>query len=221
MFGAAVGRAGGALTVDASAWDERYRGAEYVWAVEPNRFVAEQVLPLAPGRALDLGAGEGRNAVWLAGRGWDVTAVDFSAEGMAKADRLAADHGVGITTEVADVLAFPVEPAAWDLVLLSYLQLPTDERLDVVRRGAAGVAAGGTLLVVAHDRSNLERGYGGPQYPEVLYDVDETVAAVAAAAAGPPAGDLAPVVATVVGRPVTKDGVDHVALDTLVVARRK
>lgn len=203
--------------MDAAAWDERYQVAEYVWALEPNRFVAEQVLPLEPGRALDLAAGEGRNTVWLAGRGWDVTAVDFAAEGMAKADRLADDHGVGITTVVADVLTYAIEPAAFDLVLLSYLQLPTDERLDVVRRSAAGVAPGGTLLIVAHDRSNLDRGYGGPQYPEVLYDVDETVAAIAEADVDDP---LRPVVATVVGRTVTKDGVDHVALDTLVVARR-
>lgn len=206
--------------MDPATWDERYRVAEYVWAIEPNRFVAEQVLPLEPGRALDLAAGEGRNAVWLAGRGWDVTAVDFSAEGMAKADLLADDHGVGINTVVADVLTYAIEPAAWDLVLLSYLQLPTDERLEVLHRAAAGVAAGGTLLIVAHDRTNLDRGYGGPQYPEVLYDVDETVAAIASASGS---GDepLEPVVATVVGRTVTKDGVAHVALDTLVVARRR
>lgn len=207
--------------MDATDWDRRYEGADYVWAVEPNRFVAEQVLPLTPGRALDLGAGEGRNAVWLAGRGWGATAVDFSAAGMAKADRLAADHGVAVTTVVADVLTHEVEAQAWDLVLLSYLQLPTVERLDVVRRAAGGVAPGGTLLVVAHDRTNLERGHGGPQDPDVLYDADETVAAIAAAEVD----DLVPVVATVVGRLVrpSSEGDDdggHVALDTLVVARR-
>ena len=202
--------------MDATDWDRRYEGADYVWAIEPNRFVAEQVLPLAPGRALDLGAGEGRNTVWLATRGWDATAVDFSAAGMAKADRLAADHGVTVTTVIADALAHEVEPQAWDLVLLSYLQLPTVERLAVVSRAAAGVAPGGTLLIVAHDRINLERGYGGPQDPDVLYDVDETVAAIAAADPG-----LTPVVATVVGRLVQKDDGERVALDTLVVARRR
>jgi len=203
--------------MDAADWDRRYEGADYVWEVEPNRFVAEQVLPLAPGRALDLGAGEGRNSVWLATRGWEATAVDFSAAGMAKAERLAADHGVTVTTVVADALTYEVGAGAWDLVLLSYLQLPTDERLAVVRRAAAGVAPGGTLLVVAHDRTNLERGSGGPQDPAVLYDVDETVGAIAAAAVE----GLEPVVATVVGRLVTKDDGDHVALDTLVVARQR
>ena len=202
--------------MDATDWDRRYEGADYVWAIEPNRFVAEQVLPLAPGRALDMGAGEGRNTVWLATRGWDATAVDFSAAGMAKAERLAADHGVTVTTVVADALAHEVGAQAWDLVLLSYLQLPTDERLAVVASAAAGVAPGGTMLIVAHDRTNLERGYGGPQDPDVLYDVDETVAAIAAADPG-----LTPVVATVVGRLVEKDDGEHVALDTLVVARRR
>ncbi len=202
--------------MDAANWDRRYEGADYLWAIEPNRFVAEQVLPLVPGRALDLGAGEGRNAVWLATRGWDATAVDFSAAGMAKAVRLAADHGVTVTTVVADVLAHEVGARAWDLALLSYLQLPTAERLAVVASAAAGVAPGGTLLIVAHDRSNLERGHGGPQDADVLYDVDETVAAIAAADPG-----LTPVVATVVGRLVEKDDGEHVALDTLVVARRR
>ena len=202
--------------MDATDWDRRYEGADYVWAIEPNRFVAEQVLPLVPGRALDLGAGEGRNTVWLATRGWDATAVDFSAAGMAKAGRLAADHGVTVTTVVADALTYEVGAQAWDLVVLSYLQLPTAERLAVVASAAAGVAPGGTLLVVAHDRTNLERGYGGPQDPDVLYDVDETVAAIAAADPG-----LTPVVATVVGRLVEKEDGEHVALDTLVVARRR
>lgn len=203
--------------MDAADWDRRYEGVDYVWEVEPNRFVAEQVLPLTPGRALDLGAGEGRNTVWLATRGWDATAVDFSAAGMAKAERLAGDHGVTVTTVVANALTYDVGDAAWDLVLLSYLQLPTHERLAVVRRAVAGVAPGGTLLVVAHDRINLERGYGGPQDPDVLYDVDETVAAIA----GTGVDGIEPVVRTVVGRVVTKDDGEHVALDTLVVARRR
>ncbi|MCB1014900.1 MAG: class I SAM-dependent methyltransferase [Acidimicrobiales bacterium] len=200
--------------MDAADWDRRYEGADYVWEIEPNRFVAAHVLPLVPGRALDLGAGEGRNAVWLAGRGWAATAVDFSAAGLAKGERLAADHGVAIATEVADVRTYDVSEGAWDLVLLSYLQLPTAERLDVVARAARGVAPGGTLLVVAHDRSNLERGHGGPQDPDVLYEVDETLAALD----GTP---LTPAVATVVGRSVVKDDGEHVALDTLVVAQRR
>ena len=71
-------------------WDERYRADELIWKVEPNRFLVEEVAGLVPGRALDLACGEGRNALWLAERGWQVTAVDFSAVGLEKARRLAS-----------------------------------------------------------------------------------------------------------------------------------
>ena len=197
--------------MDAAAWDERYQGSEYLWAIDPNRFVAAHTLPLRPGRALDLAAGEGRNAVWLATRGWQVTAVDFSAVGMAKADRLAEDHGVTVETVVADVTTHPFDDEAWDLVVIAYLQLPAQGRQGVVTRAAGALAPGGSLVLVAHDRENLERGHGGPQSPDVLYDADETVGWL---------GDLDVAVATVVGRPVPGEGVEHVALDTLVVARR-
>jgi SAM-dependent methyltransferase len=197
--------------MDARGWDKRYEGAEYLWAVEPNRFVAEHTLPLVPGRALDLAAGEGRNAVWLATKGWQVTALDFSAVGMAKADRLAADHGVDVETVVADVLTHPFEDERWDLVVVAYLQLPEAERRDVVTRAATALAPGGTIVIVAHDLHNLERGWGGPQSPEVLYRAAETAGWL---------GGLDVVVRTVVGRVVPGAEEDHVALDTLVVARR-
>jgi SAM-dependent methyltransferase len=197
--------------VDAAVWDERYGGREYLWAIEPNRFVAEHTLPLAPGRALDLAAGEGRNAVWLATRGWTVTAVDFSAVGMAKADRLAADHGVDVETVVADVLTHPFEQDQWDLVVVAYLQLAEPERRAVITRAGSALAAGGTIVIVAHDLDNLERGWGGPQSSEVLYRAEETAAWLEG---------LDVVVQTVVGRVVPGEEEDHVALDTLVVARR-
>jgi SAM-dependent methyltransferase len=197
--------------VDAAVWDERYGGTEYLWAVEPNRFVAEQTLPLVPGRALDLAAGEGRNAVWLATRGWRVTAVDFSAVGMAKAERLAADHGVDVETVVADVLTHPFEEDQWDLVVVAYLQLAEPARRAVITRAGTALAPGGTIVIVAHDLDNLEQGWGGPQSPEVLYRAEETAAWLEG---------LDVVVQTVVGRVVPGEEEDHVALDTLVVARR-
>ena len=77
--------------MDAEAWDERYADSELVWSVEPNQFVAAECADLPPGRALDLAAGEGRNSIWLARRGWDVTAVDFSQAGLDKGRRLAGE----------------------------------------------------------------------------------------------------------------------------------
>ena len=202
----------GRAAMDAAAWDARYAEAEPVSTAAPNRFLVEVAEDLAPGRALDLAAGAGRNAVWLARRGWEVTAVDFAAEGLRRAEALAADHGVQITTVHADLADHHPPEAAFDLVVLAYLQVPEDPMAAIVARAAAAVAPGGTLLVVAHDRSNLERGHGGPSRPEVL----TTVAGVTAAI-----GALEIVRAEVAERPVDTPEGGRVALDTLVVARRQ
>lgn len=167
-------------TVDRHAWDERYSAAGLVWTARPNRFLVAEALPLAPGRALDLAAGEGRNAVWLAERGWAVTAVDFSGVGLAKGREMAARHGVAVDWRRADLRGWLPPEAAFDLVCVLYLQVPDGERAPVMRAAAAAVAAGGTLLVVAHDPANLTEGVGGPRDPAVLYGPDDVVADLAA-----------------------------------------
>ncbi|HSL16795.1 MAG TPA: class I SAM-dependent methyltransferase [Methylomirabilota bacterium] len=159
--------------MDREDWNRRYREKGLVWSAEPNRFLVEEVADLAPGRALDLGAGEGRNAIWLAERGWRVTAVDFSEVALEKARRIAAEREVGIETVRADLTGYRPEPAAFDLVLLLYLHLPPPEMAGVVDGAARAVASGGTFLLIGHDRTNLERGHGGPRSPEVLYDAQE------------------------------------------------
>lgn len=160
--------------MDAAAWDERYRERELVWSGEPNVFVAEEVADLPPGRALDLAAGEGRNAIWLAQRGWQVEAVEFSSVALEKASALATQAGVALTLTLADLTeAPPLEPA--DLVLLAYLHLPKPASRRALRHAASLVRAGGTFLLVAHARRNLAAGYGGPQDPDVLPEVHELV----------------------------------------------
>jgi SAM-dependent methyltransferase len=160
-------------------WDERYAGTEFVWSAEPNRRLVAEVSELPPGRALDLACGEGRNAVWLAGRGWRVTAVDFSAAGLAKAERLASSRQLGVDWVLADLLEYEPGAGGFDLVVALYLQLPADERRLVLGRAAAAVAPGGTLLVLGHDLLNLTEGHGGPTNPEVLFTPDDVVADVA------------------------------------------
>jgi 2-polyprenyl-3-methyl-5-hydroxy-6-metoxy-1,4-benzoquinol methylase len=155
--------------VDREEWNERYAGAELVWSAQANRFLVAEVESLPPGRALDLACGEGRNAVWLAERGWSVTGVDFADVGLAKARRLAAARGVEVEWVDADVLDWEPPAAAFDLVVLLYLQLPVHERRVVHGRAAAAVASGGTLLVVAHHATNPADGYGGPKDPAVLF----------------------------------------------------
>jgi ubiquinone/menaquinone biosynthesis C-methylase UbiE len=162
--------------VDAKGWDERYAASELVWSAEPNRFVAEVCAGLAPGRALDLACGEGRNAIWLAQRGWTVTASDFSRVGLEKGQRL-ADHA-GVADRIAWVVADATRtdwPAEHDLVVLAYLQLVEDERRAAHERAFGALQPGGTLLVVAHDTSNLTQGTGGPQDASVLMTADDVL----------------------------------------------
>ncbi|HUY48070.1 MAG TPA: class I SAM-dependent methyltransferase [Streptosporangiaceae bacterium] len=197
------------MRMDQQQWDERYAIADLVWSAEPNRFVAAELAALAPGRALDLGAGEGRNAIWLAERGWQVTAVDFSAVGLGKAAKLAASRGVNPTWVQADLLEYEPEQAAYDLVLVAYLHLTAASFADVLRRASAALAPGGTLLVVGHDRDNIAQGYGGPQDPGILHTAESVVAALPG---------LRIVRAEQVRRPVHEDG--PVAIDTVVRAER-
>lgn len=193
--------------MDAAAWNERYAAAELVWGAPPNRWVAEELTGAAAGRALDLACGEGRNALWLAAHGWQVTAVDFSAVAIGKARDL--DTRQLVTWVEADATTYLSEPV--DLVLLCYLQLPAAERRLAVRSAAAALAPGGLLLVVAHDSRNLTDGTGGPQYAPVLY----TAADVAADLDG---SGLTIERATEVLRPV--EGADRPAIDALLRARR-
>jgi SAM-dependent methyltransferase len=198
--------------MDARDWDERYRQKALVWTAEPNRFVVEAVGGLDPGTALDLAAGEGRNAVWLASQGWDVTAVDWSEVAIGKARDLADRAGVaGIELRVEDLLAWSPPEVEFDLVLIVYLQIPHHEREDVWRRAAAAVRPGGHLVVIGHDSDNLEHGYGGPQHPAVLYRADEVLGVLEG---------LEIERAEQVIRVVETDDGRHEAIDNMVVARR-
>jgi SAM-dependent methyltransferase len=165
--------------VDAAAWDDRYAAGRQ-WSLGPNVFVAELCAALRPGRAVDLAAGEGRNALWLAARGWDVTAVDYSAVALARAAAESATAGVALVTEVADVLAWDPGPQPFDLALLCYLQVAGPERTRALATAGAALGPGGRLLVVAHDATNLESGTGGPRDPEVLWHPEETRQALTA-----------------------------------------
>ncbi|MCP5029061.1 MAG: class I SAM-dependent methyltransferase [Actinomycetia bacterium] len=197
--------------MDADGWNQRYAGKEFVWSVEPNRFVAELTAGLSPGRAIDLAGGEGRNGVWLATRGWDATVVDFSQAGIDKVSTLAEAEGVSVTTICADLTEWSPEPDAYDLVLHVYLHLPADQRAQVYAAAVAAVAPGGHFVLIGHDRSNVENGYGGPPYPEILATPTEVVDAL---------DGFEVIRAEVAERPVQTDDGERIALDTLVMARR-
>jgi len=201
--------------VDSQQWDERYSGTEFEWTTRPNQFVAAELADLPPGRALDLAAGEGRNTVWLAERGWRVTAVDFSRVGLEKGRKLSAARGVDeaqVKWIVADLRDYEPERDFYDLALIAYLQVSPEVRATVLARAAAALVPGGTLFVVGHDLTNLTDGTGGPQDPDVLY----TPEAVRAELPG-----LRVVRAERVHRTVERDGDPAIAIDTLVRAVRR
>lgn len=190
------------------AWNGRYSASDYVWTIKVNQFVERHLADLEPGKAIDLGAGEGRNAVWLAQKGWKVTAVDFSSVGLEKGRQLAQDHNVTVDFVEADATTWQPDETV-DLVLLSYLQLDPTGRETVLSNAKTWLRPGGTLFVIAHDQTNVADGYGGPPSTEVCYSVAETVAAL---------GGMEIAVAEVVDRVVATDAGDQVALDTLVIA---
>src|ERR1700759_1728322 len=197
--------------MDQTAWDERYAGPELVWGSGPNCVVAEELATLPPGRAIDLGTGEGRNAIWLAERGFTVTAVDFSRVGLGRAAGLAAERGVSADWVHADLLDYQPTPGHYDLVLIAYTQLPADRRTRLARAAGAALAPGGPLLAVGHDRDTLTRGHAGPKDLAVLW----TPQVVTAGLTG-----LTIEQAEQVDRIVTTPDGERTAIDTLVRAVR-
>lgn len=197
--------------MDRADWNRRYAGTELLWTAEPNRFLVEETVGLTPGRALDLACGEGRNAVWLAERGWRVSGVDFADVAIEKARELAFRRGVDVEWIVADVLGYEPEAGAFDLVAVVYLQLDEADRRIALPRAARAVAADGVFVFVAHDVRNLAEGHGGPSDPAVLYSPSDVVAHL---------DGLAVERAETVIRPVeTPDG-ERQALDVIVRATR-
>jgi len=154
-------------------WDERYSAEGYVYGTEPNGFLAAKAdrLP-AGGRVLCLGEGEGRNAVWLAEQGFEVTAVDASAVGLHKARALAAQRGVRIATVHADLADFVIERGTWDGIVSVFCHLPAALRAAVHRQCVAGLRPGGVLLLEAYTPDQVGRGTGGPPTAELMMDAE-------------------------------------------------
>jgi SAM-dependent methyltransferase len=198
--------------MDERFWDERYSGTELIWTAQPNMFLVREVEGLEPGTALDLACGEGRNAIWLAEQGWEVTGIDFSAKGLDKGRALAIQRNVDVAFEQQDATTW-VPTRSFDLVAVFYLQLPQPGRAQAIKNALAAVARGGTFLLVAHDEENLDHGYGGPPTRDVLYSVDDVV--TLATSSG-----FTIVTAEQAERPVVAEDGEHVAIDTVLRAQR-
>ena len=187
-------------------WDERYAASGLLWSAEPNALAASLLSNLTPGRALDVAAGEGRMALWLAGQGWQVTALDFSAVGLSKGRSRADELGLHVDWRLADATTEDLGESAYDLVMVLYLHLPEPDLRGLLARCVHTLAPGGHLLVLGHDKDNLLRGVGGPQDSRLLYDTHVLS----------PPEELQLLRLEQVERPAT----DGIAVDTLLLAAR-
>ena len=153
-------------------WDERHRSGDFE-GEGPNPTLVLGTAGLLPGTALELAAGSGTNAVWLARQGWRTTAVDWSPVGLANGHAKAEAAGVEVEWLERDLFAWSPPGRSFDLVVIVYLHLPPDERGPVYAAAAAAVAPRGRLLVVGHDRLNATEGEGGPPDTVRLFTADE------------------------------------------------
>ena len=198
--------------MDSTGWDARYAAADLVWSAEPNQLLVAETDDLPAGRALDVGCGEGRNALWLASKGWEVVGVDFSEVGLDKARRIAERRGLAAEWVAADVTTYRPTPGVFDLVVLAYLHLPLLSFHAVLAAATSALAPSGVLLVIGHDITNLTDGHGGPQDPAVLYGPDDVVAGLSG---------LAIDKAERLRRPVATERGTVDAIDVLVRAHRR
>ena len=161
--------------MDAEYWNKKYDTDELVYTDKVNMFVEEYCSPMTAGTAIDLAGGEGRNAVWLAQRGWQVEDIDFSHFALAKFLKLAEARGVAdkVSTVESSALDFDSNLAPVDLGLIGYLQIPKADLSIAIKRLIGNIKPGGTLLGVWHCRENLVEGFGGPQDPAVLPNVED------------------------------------------------
>lgn len=154
-------------------WNERYAEPGFAYGTEPNDFLKAQaeLLP-AQGRALELCAGEGRNGVWLAQRGLQVTSVDGSAVGLAKAEELARQRGTSLRTVVSDLAAYDVAAERWDVIVSISAHLPRLLRQQIHAACVRALVPGGLLVLEAYTPAQVARGTGGPRDPEMCMTLE-------------------------------------------------
>jgi SAM-dependent methyltransferase len=159
--------------MESQFWDERYSDSRFIYGTEPNEFLESVADRLPAGPILSLAEGEGRNAVYLAGLGYEVVAVDQSDVGLAKARKLAAEREVHIQTMQADLDDFTIEPGAWAGIVSIFCHLPPLLRVPLHAAVARGLRPGGVFVLEAYTPRQFGRGTGGPPSPEMLVSLDD------------------------------------------------
>ncbi|PWV45713.1 MULTISPECIES: class I SAM-dependent methyltransferase [Nocardiopsis] len=199
-------------------WNDRYRSEDRIWSGRPNRHLVSEIEGVQPGRALDVGAGEGADALWLAARGWRVTAVDISSVALDRAAAHAVEAGAGVADRItwlrADVTRWAPPTPEYELVTVQFMHLYPNPRALLFADLAAAVVPGGELLVVAHHPRDLETGVPRPPYPELFYEGDAVTAALME-------GEWDVIVNEARPSEQTLDGTVHTVHDLVVRARRR
>ena len=201
------------------AWDERYRSKDALWSRNPNPHLVAQASELPPGHALDVGAGEGADAIWLASRGWHVIALDLSAVALERASAHADQAGADIAGRIdwvhEDVTAWDPGPGRYDLVSVQYVHLPPARRQAMLKHLASAVAPGGSLLMVCHHPSDLQTTVPRPNMPELFFTGDDIAAEL-------DPGEWAIITNAAPGRTVTDpEGHEVTVHDTVLRAMRR
>jgi SAM-dependent methyltransferase len=154
-------------------WDERYSEPGFTYGTAPNEFLVSVVARIPQGKILSLAEGEGRNAVYLASLGYQVTGVDGAEVGLRKAVELATERGVAIATIHADLSEFEIELEQWDGIIACYCHLPSAIRIPLHRAAVRGLKTGGVFVLEAFSKEQLAYGTGGPQSLDMLMSLDD------------------------------------------------
>lgn len=154
-------------------WDERYSEPGFAYGTKPNDFLASVADKIPKGKILSLAEGEGRNAIYLASLGYEVTGVDGSNVGLQKAMALASEHGVTITTVHADLSEFEILPEQWEGVIACYCHIPSVIRIPLHQAVVRGLKKGGVFILEAFSKEQLAYDTGGPQSLDMLMSLDE------------------------------------------------
>jgi SAM-dependent methyltransferase len=150
-------------------WDERYSSAEFYYGTEPNDFLKVHAHEIRPsGRVLCLAEGEGRNAIYLAKLGFDVTAVDQSSVGLKKLHEFAIQNSVNVKTVLSDLADFEIKKAEWDAIVSIWCHVPPALRLKLHKSVVNGLKKDGILILESYHPRQLEYKTGGPPVPELM-----------------------------------------------------
>ena len=170
----------GDAVTNQALWDDRYRSSSALWSGQPNPNLVTETLDLVAGVALDVGCGEGADAIWMAEHGWQVTAVDVSTVALERGETQALERGAEVASRItwlhADLTEWVPAAAHYDLVSAQFMHLPSEQRHALFGRLAASVAPGGSLLIVGHHPSDLQTTAKRPRSPDLLFTPDDVAA---------------------------------------------